>query len=60
MPNMKDESSSERPIVRSADMTSPPPSNGTFVEALPLTSLGKTDKKALRRQYWAESDRQIN
>ena len=30
-----------------------------FVDALPLTSLGKIDKKALRARYWAGQSRQI-
>jgi fatty-acyl-CoA synthase len=29
------------------------------MEALPLTGLGKPDKKALRAHYWAGSDRQV-
>ncbi|MFK7733373.1 MAG: AMP-binding protein [Pseudomonadales bacterium] len=31
-----------------------------FVEKLPLTALGKTDKKALRAHYWGAGERQIN
>ena len=31
-----------------------------FVAALPLTALGKVDKKALRRQYWGEQERMVN
>ncbi len=31
-----------------------------FVYALPLTALGKVDKKALRRQYWGEQARMVN
>ena len=31
-----------------------------FVDALPLTALGKVDKKALRRQYWGEQERMVN
>ena len=30
------------------------------VDQIPLTPLGKPDKKAMRRKYWAELDRQIN
>ena len=29
-------------------------------EALPLTGLGKPDKKALRARYWTASDRLVN
>jgi fatty-acyl-CoA synthase len=31
-----------------------------FVQALPQTSLGKIDKKALRARYWDGSDRMVN
>jgi fatty-acyl-CoA synthase len=31
-----------------------------FVDALPQTALGKTDKKVLRRQYWADQQRRVN
>lgn len=30
-----------------------------FVERLPLTAVGKLDKKALRAEYWGERDRQV-
>ncbi|MEI7447485.1 MAG: AMP-binding protein [Burkholderiales bacterium] len=35
------------------------PKTVDFVEALPLTGLGKPDKKALRARYWAGSDRGV-
>ncbi len=31
-----------------------------FAENLPLTALGKTDKKALRQAYWGERERMVN
>jgi fatty-acyl-CoA synthase len=31
-----------------------------FVEAIPLTSVGKHDKKALRERYWATQGRAVN
>ena len=31
-----------------------------FVEALPQTALGKTDKKVLRQQYWGDRERMVN
>jgi fatty-acyl-CoA synthase len=31
-----------------------------FVNALPLTELGKPDKKSVRERYWAEVDRAVN
>ncbi|MFK8047024.1 MAG: AMP-binding protein [Halioglobus sp.] len=30
------------------------------VDALPQTALGKTDKKALRKQYWGDRERMVN
>ena len=31
-----------------------------FVDALPQTALGKTDKKALRQRYWGDQSRMVN
>jgi fatty-acyl-CoA synthase len=36
------------------------PKSVDFVEAIPLSPLGKTDKKALRARYWESSERQVN
>jgi fatty-acyl-CoA synthase len=35
------------------------PKTVEFLESLPLTPVGKADKKALRAQYWAGRDRQV-
>lgn len=35
------------------------PKRVIFADALPLTALGKPDKKALRAQYWADSERGV-
>jgi fatty-acyl-CoA synthase len=35
------------------------PKSVDFVDAIPLSALGKPDKKALRAQYWSGSDRQV-
>jgi fatty-acyl-CoA synthase len=35
------------------------PKSIDFADAIPLSALGKPDKKALRAQYWAGSDRQV-
>ena len=35
------------------------PKHVEFVDALPLTSVGKIDKKALRQQFWAGHERQV-
>ena len=36
------------------------PKSVETIDQIPLTPLGKPDKKAMRRKYWAEHDRQIN
>ena len=36
------------------------PKSVDFVDALPLTGLGKPDKKALRARYWGEAARGVN
>ena len=36
------------------------PKQVDFVDALPQTALGKTDKKVLRQQYWGERERMVN
>ncbi|GAA0504357.1 AMP-binding protein [Pigmentiphaga daeguensis] len=35
------------------------PKSVDFVDALPLTGLGKPDKRALRQRYWHQQDREI-
>ena len=36
------------------------PKSVDFAEAIPVTSLGKPDKKALRARYWGDRARQVN
>jgi fatty-acyl-CoA synthase len=36
------------------------PKQVDFVDSLPQTALGKTDKKALRKQYWGDQQRMVN
>jgi fatty-acyl-CoA synthase len=36
------------------------PKTVDFVDAIPLSALGKPDKKALRARYWQGSDRMVN
>ncbi len=36
------------------------PKSVDFADALPLTPLGKIDKKALRARFWASTDRAVN
>jgi fatty-acyl-CoA synthase len=35
------------------------PKQVEFVDSLPLTAVGKVDKKALRAKYWAGQERQV-
>ncbi len=36
------------------------PKTVDFTDELPLTALGKPDKKAIRAKYWSTNDRQVN
>jgi fatty-acyl-CoA synthase len=36
------------------------PKSVDVVESIPMSPLGKPDKKALRARYWADSDRLIH
>lgn len=36
------------------------PKSVDFVDELPLTALGKPDKKAMRSKYWFDKERQVN
>jgi acyl-CoA synthetase (AMP-forming)/AMP-acid ligase II len=36
------------------------PKSVDFVDAIPLSALGKVDKKVLRSQYWQGSDRLVH
>ena len=36
------------------------PKSVDVVDAIPVSPLGKPDKKALRARYWAESERQVH
>ncbi|WP_040840663.1 AMP-binding protein [Nocardia brevicatena] len=36
------------------------PKTVDFADGIPLSALGKPDKKALRSNYWTESERQVN
>ena len=36
------------------------PKTVDVVDALPLTAVGKADKKAIRARYWDRSDRGVN
>jgi fatty-acyl-CoA synthase len=46
--------------VKSAKGAVQAPKTVDFVDALPLTPLGKLDKKALRAVYWNNKERSIN
>ena len=36
------------------------PKTVEFVDALPVTGLGKTDKKTIRAKYWGDQQRMVN
>ena len=35
------------------------PKSVDFTDTIPLTAVGKPDKKALRAHYWSDNDRQV-
>lgn len=47
-------------LVRSKKGAVAAPKSVDFVDAIPVSALGKPDKKALRAAYWAGSDRLVN
>lgn len=47
-------------LVRDAKGVVHTPKTIDFVEALPVTGLGKPDKKALRARYWSGTQRAVN
>jgi fatty-acyl-CoA synthase len=47
-------------LVRDAKGAVYAPKSVDFVESLPVTGLGKPDKKALRARYWAGQDRAVH
>lgn len=46
--------------VKAAKGAAHAPKHVEFVDALPLTSVGKIDKKALRERFWAGRERSVN
>lgn len=47
-------------LVREAKGAVQAPKSVDFVDALPVTGLGKPDKKALRARYWGDATRAVN
>lgn len=47
-------------LVKEAKGTVQAPKSVDFVDAIPLSALGKPDKKALRARYWTDGARQVN
>jgi fatty-acyl-CoA synthase len=47
-------------LVKDAKGAIHAPKSVDFVDAIPLSALGKPDKKVLRAQYWSGSDRLVN
>lgn len=54
------ESDELRELVRDRKGAIYTPKTVEFVEALPLTAVGKPDKKVLRAAYWADAGRAVN
>ena len=48
-----------RDLVRERKGAIYTPKTIEYVDALPLTAVGKPDKKVIRAQYWAAADRSI-
>ena len=46
-------------LVKQAKGSVQSPKSIDFVPAIPLTPVGKPDKKAVRAQYWKDSDRGV-
>ena len=47
-------------LVKRAKGSVHAPKSVDFADAIPLSPLGKPDKKALRAQYWHDADRMVN
>jgi fatty-acyl-CoA synthase len=47
-------------LVKEAKGAVQAPKSIDFVDAIPLSALGKPDKKTLRARYWGEGGRQVN
>jgi len=46
-------------LVKQAKGSVQTPKSIDFVPGIPLTPVGKPDKKAVRAQYWKDSDRRV-
>jgi fatty-acyl-CoA synthase len=47
-------------LVKQAKGSIQAPKSVDFADEIPLSPLGKPDKKALRTRYWQDSDRQVH
>jgi fatty-acyl-CoA synthase len=47
-------------LVKTAKGSQQAPKTIDYVASLPLTAVGKPDKKAVRARYWASSDRAVS
>ena len=47
-------------LVKEAKGSVQSPKSIDFVEGIPLTPVGKPDKKAVRAQYWTDSERGVS
>jgi fatty-acyl-CoA synthase len=47
-------------MVKEAKGSQQSPKSIDFIDALPLTALGKPDKKAARSKYWTSTERAVS
>ncbi|MEY2399852.1 MAG: fatty-acyl-CoA synthase [Actinomycetota bacterium] len=59
-PDMSVEPEELMAMVKDRKGSAHAPKSVDFVDAIPVSGLGKPDKKALRAQYWGDSARQVN
>jgi fatty-acyl-CoA synthase len=59
-PDQKVEPEELMAMVKDKKGSAHAPKSVDFVDAIPVSALGKPDKKALRAQYWGDNARQVN
>ena len=57
--SVKERKAITKTVVKAAKGSVQAPKSVDFVEAIPLSALGKPDKKVLRAQYWEGHDRRV-
>jgi len=58
-PGARPEPQSLADLVKARKGSAHAPKHIEFVDSLPMTSLGKVDKKALRAKFWAGQTRMV-